>query len=373
MKEQFEQTESQPELYSGFEDKIKLSIEKDVRISELDPFNADSFFSQELPELNTSKDSQKIIKVTQELINSKSDYTEVGELEAKAMVRDLGMVISSLKRHGIGLEGVPGLEEKLLELASFTNEVPRDTVFSYGPRNPINPSRTRYFTKVPEEKIFIESFREGMNHLSPAVAGLLQAHQVSPESNNFSGLVERSTKEFQGMIDAILKVRRNISPEVFTNDLRPYFDPITIGGIDYSAAGGAQMPVLLIDLIAHTSDKIPETTTYQTYFEDNIRYLPYELRSIAEEIRGKKSLLTTIIETGTAEVPMENLEALRELFTKLLQFRMPHLRIAKDNMAKRDVGARGSGGYQTEILELLIKQTQDSRNKLGEILHIDED
>ena len=40
------------------------------------------------------------------------------------------------------------------------------------------------------------------------------------------------------MIESIVDVYRKIDADYFTYVMRPYFEPLTIGGKQYSAAGG---------------------------------------------------------------------------------------------------------------------------------------
>ncbi|MEK7565170.1 MAG: monodechloroaminopyrrolnitrin synthase PrnB family protein [Patescibacteria group bacterium] len=297
----------------------------------------------------------------------------MSRLEAAAATRDAGMVASSLVRHGAPIQEFPDLEEFLVTLSIMTDEVPADTVISYGPRNPYN-GRMRTFTGESGEQLFISCVIEGMRSLPTAVAALDAAQEFSPTDSEFSCLVDLAASNFSAMIVSITQVSKCITPEYFTHKLRPYFEPKIIGGKTYLAPGGAQMPVILIDLALWGGrDNNPQ---YIRYWNENVSYLPLSLRVRTQKIVRSEPLIDKVAKElenvksfGVSQ--RENVElalgSIDKLIVMLQKFRYPHLRIAEENMAIRQKGAVGSGGYDTEVLKLLIASSESARKKVQKL------
>ena len=341
-------------------------------ISDLDPLGADDFFVKDLPALNEIGNPSAIYTFFKPYFYGKQVYG-MSRLEAAAATRDIGMVASSLVRHSVSIQEFPDLEEFLVMLSVITDEVPADTVTSYGPRNPLN-SRMRTFTGEPEEKLFISCVIEGMESLPVAVAALDTAQDLSPTDSEFSRMVDFSANNFSAMIVAITKVIICITPEYFTRKLRPYFEPKIIGGRTYLAPGGAQMPIILVDLALWGGrDNNPQ---YIRYWNENISYLPPSLRVRAQKIVRSNPLILKVAKE------LENLKLLKvsqkenialalgsidRLIVMLQKFRYPHLKIAEENMAIRQKGSVGSGGYDTEVLKLLIASSESARKTVQKL------
>ena len=69
------------------------------------------------------------------------------------------------------------------------------------------------------------------------------------------------------MVKSIISVKRTVSPEFFTNDMRPYFESMTVGGKEYTGAGGAQMQLLALDYMLWGSTD--ESEDYRHFYEEN--------------------------------------------------------------------------------------------------------
>lgn len=348
---------------------LRQSQARDQHVSELDPLAADAVLAIQLPAVNDSKDVNSLVAVANGITPSPQGLDALNAIDAMAATRDLGMIVASLQRHQVPLEVVPDLEPALLRLSATTGEVPRDTVTSYGTRNPLG-ERMRRFTNLPEEKLFIESFRNAMDQLVPCISALGDARDLSLDDPTYSELVAQAATEFGGMVNSIVAVRRHITPETFTFGLRPYFDPITIGGKEYMAPGGAQMPVLIVDLLLHASDsKLFEQ--YRPYLEDNLQYLPTEYRTLAQELIGRESLVTSAVNEVKGshvhtDAQAQSLSALEGFVLTMNKFRVPHLKVAQANMAIRTETAKGSGGYRPDVLELLVEMTQNARVQIAD-------
>lgn len=330
------------------------------KIQDLDPLRIDGFMIHQLPLYNNSNSPQAIIEALPTFIPNEETINNFDINESRASMRDLGMIAASLQRHGISISSLPNLENTLIVLGNKTGEVPRETVFHYGPWNPTG-ERTRTFTGTEGEKLFIDSFREGMSGLDSCIKSLIQA-QATSLGPDFARLLNDSKDQFERMVKAMVEIRRKITPQFFTENLRPYFPVLNIGGNDYLAPGGAQMPVLLVDRVLWGTDETnPE---YQSYYVDNQAYLPTEYK--IDSYINRESVVSKFVREANESdhETFTSREALKNLFTSLLSFRYPHLQTAKENFALRKDGAKGSGGYQPIILETLVNLTRQARDRI---------
>jgi monodechloroaminopyrrolnitrin synthase len=344
----------------------------DQSVSMLDPLDFDKYFVNDtFSKFATSNEIDSLLGFVSDAVGmiTLENIKSLDEVSAMAAARDLNMVASAVTKFGVPMYEVPHLEELLLLLTEKTNEVPTDTVFGYGARNPAG-SRQRSFTKTEEETLFIESFSDGMNGLVATLAGLETVQSMKIFDSRYASLVKESTQYLKEMQEAILRVRKHITPDFFTNRLRPFFDPKSLRGQTYFAAGGAQMPVTMIDLLLWGVED-PDRT-YVGYRNENLRYLPRAFRSKVEVIMGRSSILESIRAQTSRLIPPSaipavicSIDSLQELADQLIRFRGPHLSVAKANMKIRAQGSVGSGGYDVMILQYLINKTKYFKSQLA--------
>lgn len=348
----------------------KLCRLLDSSVAKLDPLGLNKSFAKEFPIMSEKGETAKLIALITSRVHDVG-YERIISLDsvsAMAALRDLSMFASALNRWNIPLSQTPLLEDLLLALAEATHELPVDTVFTYGPRNPKGEYR-RTFTTCPEEKLFIDSFSEGMKSLSTCVAGTEVLQNMDPANPNFAGIAQEVADHFVVMVKSIVAVRKNVPPEVFTNQLRPFFEPKVVGGKKYFAPGGAQMPICLMDLIIWGINC--DDIGYIRYWNEGVEYLPAAIRSKLPGILSKPSVLLTLQSLDLSKFDKPKVELVRasiggvvEILAQLEKFRQPHLRVAKDNMKIRQSGSVGSGGYDTEILEYLLRKTKQAHTEL---------
>ena len=330
------------------------------KIQDADPLGADHFMIEVLPVLNNSGKVGEILQVSIGIIPSTEEIEKMDYHQAQAGLRDLGIIASSIQRHGVDFGDVPSLEQSMVEIGLSLNETPRETVFHYGPWNPIG-ERTRTFTALDEERAFIQSFREGMSGLDESINNLLYLQSKPVHDLNFGHTLDLAKEGFQKMVNAMVEVRRKITPEFFTFEMRPYFPVLKLNGQEYQAPGGAQMPVLLVDRILWGVDQKDET--YQRYYAENLKYLPKAYKNIDQAI-GSESVVTRLLRESEGVVSSSVKESTSSLLNSLLMFRYPHLKTAKENFKKREDSSKGSGGYTTTILEKLINLTSKSKKRI---------
>lgn len=339
-------------------------------VQEHDPLHIDDFMINRLYELNNKGNVDVIIQELDRVTPNEEPLTHYTLCDALAATRDLGMIAASLARHCVNLETLPRLKNWLVSLSKITGEVPRDTVFSYGPRNH-QEDKMRTFTGMPEERLFIQSFTRGMSELGFCTLNLLVASDHSIADPEFTRLVSRAQSDFRNLVSAMVVVRRSITSNLFSNYLRPYFPLLTIDGKTYMAPGGAQMPLILIDRILCGTTSNDEI--YNSYYEDNLQYLPPLYRYLSRMIRPVSLIDTALKEIKTANTHTSrvnrkymaaSLIALQGLLTEVQRFRIPHQKTAEENFKIRPEFSIGSGGYTPEILDKLLKRTITDRDRI---------
>lgn len=335
---------------------------EDKAVSLLDPLQADDFLCTRLPILNDQKDAAAILHMAEHFSQKSIELNGVERTESLAVLRDLGFIAASLIRHEAAIPDK--LSKALLLYGSLSEEVPRDTVFSYGPRNPLG-KRRRKFTTLAAEDVFISSFVAGMEQNLDCLVALMKALTLPVGSETFTELLLKASASFSAMVESMIVVKKEVTPETFTYELRPYFDPISINGRKYFAPGGAQMPVILIDMLLWGKDS--KNHYYHEYFKENLSYSPNYYRAIPEQISELPSMaqkIAILMRQVPTEAEKKSLQALQELLTSLVRFRHVHIAVAKANFALRSASDVGSGGYRVDILERLLEETTNMRNSV---------
>lgn len=337
-----------------------FQTKEDAQVSERDPLEADEFLCQELPAVNRHVDEKTLLDAANLFSKRAMDLEDVSRIDALAVQRDLGFIAGSIIRHQFTLPD--NLKKALLLFSKIIDEVPRDTVFSYGPRNP-KGARQRQFTELQPENIFISSFVSGMQKNLDCLVHIIRALSFDIGTSEFKDNITKAANSFSSMVDAMIAVRKEVTPQIFTFELRPYFEPITLNGKKYFAPGGAQMPVILIDMLLW--GKSSSNHYYQDYFSENISYSPIYYRELPKRIASLPCMQEKIeifkqYAPNTAE--KESLEILTGLLTNIVRFRHVHLAVARSNFALRESSDVGSGGYAVSILEHLLEEATNMRN-----------
>lgn len=347
--------ESPKSISSLFEE-----IEKENReVSHSDPIKLNDFFRFDfirlIQERNILALMNKLEIVTQ--------FDPSNKIEGLSFLRDVGMIMAAIRRLDSSFSPSFEISKKLLYVSEKYGEPPRDSVFSYGPRN--GEQNRRMFLGSEEEKIFIESFELGMKGLDVCLMNLALCFETN-DSKKISELLTKAIEGLGSMIKGIVNVRRTITPEYFTDNMRPFFDPILIGNEKWSAPGGAQMPILIVDTIlwATESDDV-----YKIYQKENYRYIPESYMQISSILKKNKPLDEYILglnnTNGNNTENIKNaLQILRNFINRLSAFRTPHLRVAEANFSLRGTNAVGSGGYTPDILKMILQKTKDYSNKI---------
>lgn len=340
-------------------------------IQSLDPLRADSFFAR-LPEYTAEHDVHSILAATKALLPEMEAVIQFDVPHAHAAMRDLGMLISALKRYGCEpCYVVPELGPVLLLLGEKLRTVPRDTVLDYAFWNPDEPRRRKY-TRTHDEQVLIESVQVALHSLYRAIATFEQVFAVELFSPTFVALCQQVNQHLEGMIAAIVASIKAVSPQVFAHQLRIFWEPIAIGDHLYDGAGAAQLPLCLIDHWLWASDRADDV--YREYYDHTVQYIDPELQNLYATTISRPSLVTQICtelsrHDCSTSLQDEAILAVDHLFTTLIKFRQPHKKLAYTTYEERhkiDPHVVGSSGHRPEVLAHILDLTWRARADLKE-------
>ena len=347
-------------------------------IAAADPLGADDAMLR-LPALNAGKDVERIKEALGVAVQRAQCLPEADFVDCSAAIRDISIFGGSLVRLGIEpADCVPDFSQALLRLSADVDaQIPRDSFIDYTARNP-GGTRERRFTSLPQEGIFIDSLRRGMIALDTCLDDIMSGYAYPFASRECAEHYSSAAESFQMMIDSIVQVKREITPEIFTHHIRPFFEPFNVGGRAYSAPSGAEMSVLNIDQIIWGADC--EDEVYVTYFRANMPRLPVIYSQISEAFAGQKPLVTLLkdrLRSGCALGPDERrtVQMLHHFLNRVYAFRMAHYRVAEANVTLRlqesggDNEVKGSSGFgllETKyVLDQIIRCRQITSQALS--------
>jgi len=345
-------------------EKLKEEEAINQAIAGADPIGANQTFLG-LPALNERQDTEGIRESLNRAVTRVQSLSGSNFIDCSAAIRDISILAASLVRFGIEpADCVSGFSEVLMALSNSTlAQIPRDSFIDYTSRNP-SDTRERTFTSLPQEKIFIDSLRRGMAALNLCLLNVLTVCIYPFSSKEFKTYFSAATESFRTMIDAIVQVKKGITPEVFTHQIRPFFEPFRVGDRVFSAPSGAEMSILNIDQIIWGSDCEDELYTF--YFQANIIRLPAVYQEISQAVTGKKSLITLLKDRMALGIPLSHeertsIQELHRFLTRMYSFRMTHYKVAEENVILRQQGAgqevKGSSGFGLVETKYVLDQT----------------
>ncbi|WP_108990314.1 monodechloroaminopyrrolnitrin synthase PrnB family protein [Streptomyces coelicoflavus] len=286
--------------------------------------------------------------------------------ECVAAMRDLGMFLGSIRRHGAEpLELVPAATPVLHELGRRTDMVPRDTVHHYCTWNPVG-DRQRMYTGDVQEAYLQESVRMVFPHLREGLELASRLSDLALEDAKFAQLTDELTGHTETMVQSIDMVVSHVSPEFFARTLRPYFEEITVDGRVLLGPAAAQVPLWLIDQAIWASDRSePE---YSEFLRDSIPYSLRRWRELYAHWDRIPSVVSRLVDSFGADAEeavrrapalRASAEALARLLRVIVVFRGRHLGIAKKAYdADLRLYPLGSGGASVELLKQIVDLTR---------------
>jgi monodechloroaminopyrrolnitrin synthase len=317
-------------------------------------------------EANSTGDVSVLISMLRNVLPSIQDAATASLPESLAVMRDLGVLLGSVKRHGVEPVAVAQELEKLLPLIARRSGmvVPRDTIYHYILWNPVGP-RERMYTGLPMERMLMSAVRVSLPMLNTAVDVCASLGDSDPDDLAFATALNELATLVGAMRDSMDVVIANVSPEFFARTMRPYFEDIRVGRDTWLGPAAAHVPLALIDLRLWASDHADDG--YLDFVNHSAPYTVDRWRPLYRDWQRIPSLVSCVVEALERRPRQEvayainaSAEALCRAMRALTVFRGKHLTIAREAYAP-DTGLYelGSGGGPLALLEGITNQARE--------------
>ena len=344
-------------------------------VSTLDPLNASEKILA-LPRLNQRGDTTGIVSALVSILPTEACLSNWSDSQAAAAMRDIGLFLGSLKRHGMEPEEVIGeLSLILKKLGEKTCLPPRDTLLHYVLGNTGTQLPLRTYTKFPKERILIEMTRSGYHALLSAMSPLKQLFHTSVCESRFSVQCEIIVECLNQLSHDLGVVYQKLGAEFFVKEIRPYFESIRVDGDEYLGPGAVGLPLFVIDQLLWSS--CVDDAEYTGFKESHLASTLPTVRELYFSHKNKQAVVDRVIvelkqlvsygyDRDAYTLVSTNLQSLNHIFKKLLSFRKPHLKLAQ-NAYQHTPEVRfekGSGGYHPDILIKVLNHTLAAERRL---------
>jgi hypothetical protein len=337
------------------------------RIASLDPVGLDEILPT-IWVMNSARDLGGLIDLLRQ-VTPEDAVESFHQDERVAVIRDLGVLIGSIKRLGVEpVTAVPRLGRVLLELSAQTGMIPRNTLLHYTSWNPAGV-RQRLYTGEYTERMLIESVCVTMSNLVEAVEVCERLAGLEPADIEFTFAINDLVVLLRCLEDSMDIVMANVTPEFFALTLRPYYEEITIDGCSYGGQAAAHVPLYLTDLALWASDNADQAT--KRFMLEWSQFGLSKWRNLAELWTTGDSLVTRVeaawkrLDYHPTPVLRGSTEALARVLRALIVFRGKHFTVTRDAY---DVELRlypvGSGGGDLELLKKMLTFTRDNAGLL---------
>lgn len=331
-----------------------------ARACAADPLAADVACAR-VPAMNAAADVRALTGLLHEWAPALPSMLARPLPDAVAAVRDVGLVLGSLRRHGVeAAEVAPAVVAPLVALGARTAMIPRDTIFHYTLYNPRGPRQRMYTGQAPEGDL-IESVRMVLPGLGAGLARCAELMML-PVGKLAPGLRDLAA-HLRPLVDSMALVRERVPPAFFTHELRPYLDDVRLDGASYFGPAAAQLPLWLFD-VALWGAREP---AYEAFWRALVPYALPAWRGLLEMWAGRPSLAERVgeaLQAPPADAPLAAAgAALLEAIEVLVRFRGRHLGIARKAYAVSTTYAVGSGGGSVELLKQILDLTRETSAK----------
>ncbi|MEU3686907.1 monodechloroaminopyrrolnitrin synthase PrnB family protein [Streptomyces narbonensis] len=336
---------------------------EDIRAA--DPLGADALLAA-VPAMNARADTPALTVALRALVPDQDRAAQWSVAGALAAMRDLGILLGSLKRHGVQpLAAVPEALPVLELLGRRTDMVPRDTVHHYTTWNPPG-RRRRSYTGHPAEARLQEAVRMVFPGLVAAIEDCSRVARLEPYDPGFASALDRIARHVRTMVDSIDLTVAQVPPEYFAVTLRPYFEEVEVAGRDYLGPAAAQVPLWLVDLTLWQCDR--SDAAYDAFLAESLPYALPGWREFHARHRGGVSAVSKLSAAVSWErmdrLPPELVDsaaALGRVLRILKTFRARHLGVARkaysDDLRLYE---EGSGGAPVALLRSILDLTREN-------------
>ncbi|SHH08554.1 monodechloroaminopyrrolnitrin synthase PrnB family protein [Streptoalloteichus hindustanus] len=336
-------------------------------VADHDPLGADALLAA-LPEMNARVDVPELTRALRALISVYHERPPRDTVGRLAAMRDLGMLLGSLKRHGVEpLAAVPEAEGPLLALGAATDMVPRDTVLHYGAWNPRGP-RQRMFVGAAEESVLIDAVRRTAPAVEDAALTLVSLAGTEVRDPRFARSCRHAVARLAVLPAVMRVVGQVVDPaRFFLARLRPYMEDVEIAGRHYYGPAAAHVPLHLLDRVVWSGDR--GDPAHSALQDDLIDYGLPSWRRVFAGSKGRETLVTRVIRAvGPAGAPDPELrpavEALTDLLRTLVVFRGRHSPLVKAAYTRNENYFAGSAGASPDVVRHILALTRQCADGL---------
>jgi monodechloroaminopyrrolnitrin synthase len=334
-----------------------------------DPLNADRVLAS-VPGLNAAADVPGLVAALRAIAPGLATIDGLGIADSLAALRDLGLIMGSIRRHGPEpLDLAPELTPALLALGRRTDMVPRDTILHYTVWNPPGV-RQRMYSDDEQEGYLQESVRMVWPDLHAALAALERLSFLDLHDPGFAPLLDAVADRLQPTVASMTLVARHVTPEFFAFGLRPYLEAARVDGVDYFGPAAAQLPIWLVDKALWATDHTDED--YEPFLLGLVPYSLPRWRRLHERLTGTPSIAGRLVaalgadpEATTRRSPAlrAGAEAAVRALRVLVTFRGRHLGIARRVYDLDDTYTEGSGGGSVDLLRQILDLTKENARR----------
>ncbi|WP_329791590.1 monodechloroaminopyrrolnitrin synthase PrnB family protein [Lentzea sp. DG1S-22] len=340
----------------------------------LDPLGFDRLVPV-LHRLNAARDAPGLSALLRDLLPPVAGVTARSEAERLAIMRDLGLLLGSLRAcDAEPAEAVPGLTEVLLALGATSDMVPRDTLHHYVMCNPVGP-RERTYTGDVMERMLVSSVRSSLPRVTSAARMCGDLLTLDPMTPDFVVAANEVVVRVRAVHDAIEATVATVTPVYFAGTLRQYFEPIHVAGKRYLGPAAAHMPLYLVDLALWAGDD--DTLVYREFWRESAEYGLPEWRALAEQWAHGPSVTTRLVEAmgqhredhSALDRLRASAEAVGRAQRGLVAFRGKHLTLAREAY-EEGVGRfpTGSGGGTIDLLATVTNLSRENAALVNQVL-----
>ncbi|UMP06738.1 monodechloroaminopyrrolnitrin synthase PrnB family protein [Amycolatopsis sp. EV170708-02-1] len=330
----------------------------------MDPIDLDRLLPA-VWQANAAGDVRALLSLIREIAPPVADVERMSISETLATMRDLGILLGSVKRNGAEpVSEISTLEEVLRLLAQRSGLIPRDTIHHYIRWNPTG-RRERMYTGLPMERLLMAAVRISLPRLSDAVDLCVVLDSADAGDLTFALAANELAALVGAMEHSIDTVLAGVTPEFFARTMRPFFEEIRVGDEVYLGPAAAHVPLSVVDLLVWACDHGGDE--YLEFADDSVVYGLEHWKPLHGKWRRTTSLVTRVTEELKRCLPDETLslglyasaEALCRTMRSLMVFRGKHLTIARKAYAA-DIGLYelGSGGGSVAMLEAITDATR---------------
>ena len=350
------------------------------QVASADPLGFNDLYS-DVPKLNGQADVQGLVDLLRAMLGLEPGAQRIpspadlplnteswGRAQAAAAMRDIGLVIESIRRHGQdAVELLPGLEPLLNLMAEKSDLPPRLTLLHYTLWNPERRART--FTSLPEELELIHSTKVAFPAQEQAILHLDMLFGVPLDSSDFALTAQKIHYNIAAIRSATVGSFQGVDQRVFARSIRPYLEPFKVRGQELLGPGVVAVPLYLFDHLLWSAQS--HDGPYGKFKASMVPSTLPHLRPLYHRYEAEgcflDRLLPFLIENPPRQSPEIDaaLRALDRVFSLIQQFRSIHMRMARPDILKLPSELEhGSGSHHPDLLSHIYRLAARAQKRL---------